>query len=552
MSKIREKMESWREGEKGFYRWLDDVKPRILTRSNRYEEFKPTTKQKRHIKKILKTDKAGRFKHTIALNIEPRRHGKSTVFALIVLWLFTSQQNWTCQLLGSTEDACRRVQFNLLKRIINNTPMLRRLIPKEYQFSYTIVFPELSNQIQFSASNVASAFGDRISLLWISDFHAFTEMGPYNALQASLLDSEDSLCFIDSNVDTTDGHVHALQQEAKLDKSIYCNYTCYRDFDHYAKEAPAWIDRSKAKRMERTSLPADFKRDILGQRSDAKNALFSAEIIEQCKSKYKIPVESIADLTKGRAYKVGGGLDRAKSLIAGPRGDFTVWTVVAKIANPEGEPEFYILNQRKFLINSSKSIKAQILADHKKYNLDSLILENYEVSEIYSWALEKKIPCELLAATDTNQNASFPEMYRIFKEGRFHFPEILNDFESELSTFTYTRRKSGVYSFGHGSEKFHDDRVYSTNWAIFSLRKEILNLFELNQIQCLNRSNKRQLCVLMGGSLELFCKESCQAFQEVEEMFKQFKQFQLDSELKLPDFFETYVQVTGPIIYQAI
>jgi hypothetical protein len=552
MSTFAERLKTWQGGYSGFTTWLSDIEPRILTRSNKYEVFKPTPKQRKIIKSILQTDKQGRFTNTISLNIEPRRHGKSTIFALIVLWLFTSRQNHTTTLLNSTEDSCRRVQFFVLKRIINNTPKLSVLIPEQNQFQYTIVFPELSNQIQFSASNLATSFGDRISVLWASDLHAFVDMGPFNALQASLLDSEDSLCFLDSNIDENNGPVHALEKEAKTDDSIFANYTHYKDFEDFEKHAPVWIDRQKAKRLEKTTLPADFKRDILGQRSDAKNALFSAEIIKQCRSKYQIPVESISNLVKNRAYKVGAGLDRAKSLIAGPRGDHTVWTVVLKVAHQGGEPEYYLLNQHRFLINSDKHIKKVILQDHKKYRLDNVIFENYEVGSLHAFMIEQKIPVELISAHDTNQAASFPEMYRCFAEGRFHFPESLKEFQSELSTFAYTRRKNGTYSFGHAAEKFHDDTVYSTNWALFSLRREVLNLYEINNIQCFNKSNRRHMCFLMGGGLELFCGRNCAAFQEVEELYRQFKAFQMDSELTLPEFFHAYVKVTGAVIYQAV
>ena len=550
--KVAEKIRSWQAGENGFYQWLEDIKPKVLTRSNRYEIFIPTAKQKKRIKQILKTDKAGQFAHSLSLNIEPRRHGKSTVFALIVLWFFTSRKNFTVQLLGSTEDHCRRVQFNTLKKIINNTDKLKRLIPESNQYSYTIVFPVLGNQIQYSASNTASAFGDKINLLWISDFHSFEDLGPFNALQAALLDSDDSFCFIDSNVDETGGHVHTLQNEAEADDTMFVNYTCYRHIEHYCKAAPEWIDRKKARRLEKTTLPVDFSRDILGKRTDAKNALFSADLIQNAKSRYRSPVNDIESLVQGRAYKIGGGLDRAKSLIAMGRGDYTVWTVVAKVANPNGEPEYYILNQHRFKVNAASNIKAVILEDHKRYKIDNMIMENYETADLHAWAIKEGIPCELISAHDNMQNASFPEMFRTFREGRFHFPESLTDFESELSTFSYTRRKNGLYAFGHSNEKFHDDTVYSTNWAIFSLRKEVLSLYELDSVVCVNKSKNRSACLLMGGNLELLCKDRCQAYHELKEMYQQFKNFQMDSDLSMPDFFSGYVKVSGCRIQQAV
>jgi hypothetical protein len=207
----------------------------------------------------------------------------------------------------------------------------------------------------------------------------------------------------------------------------------------------------------------------------------------------------------------------------------------------------------KFKINSSKLIKAEILRDHERYELNSLIMENFETADLASWSAESELKTELLSATDVNQAASFPELYRVAKEGRLHFPAGLDDLASELATFTYTRRKSGQYSFGHASQKFHDDCVYALNWAIFSLRKEVLHAYELDSIMCQNRSGaRRNVCFLLGGGLELFCKERCAAYARVEEMYRAYKKYSLDSDLQIVDFFHAYVKVSGAVIYQAV
>ena len=199
------------------------------------------------------------------------------------------------------------------------------------------------------------------------------------------------------------------------------------------------------------------------------------------------PEYDLSELTKGRTYKVGGGLDRAKSLFAGRHGDHTIWTTILKVASPEhGEPEYYILNQQRISPNISRSIKKAILKDHERYNLDNCVLENYEVTDLAPWLTDQRIPHELVSAHDTNQNASFPEFYRIANEGRFHFPESLKDLESEMRTFSYLQRVGGKYSFGHSSKKFKDDTVYSANWAIFSLRSAVMSLYSIGNILCKN------------------------------------------------------------------
>lgn len=540
-------------GPLGFWNWVADVCPHVLQRNNQYGTWEPTEEQRRAIDNVLAVDGGGRFLHTLSLLIEPRRHGKSTTFALVVLWLSTSRRNHITQLLGNTADHARRVQFRTLKRIIANTPRLARLIQDEFIFTQEITFPPLQSAIQLGEGlSLSSAFGDRLNCLWVSDFHACPDPGPFNALQASLLDSEDSLILIDANVDPTDGHVHGLQKEAEADQTIYARHTHYRDLAEFEAQAPDWIDRQKARRLQRTALPADFKRDILGQRSDAKNALFPTEFIKAAKAPYKMPVADLKELTRGRACKVGGGLDRAKSLSPLAGGDSTVWTVVAKVASPEhGEPEFYVLNQVIFTLNTSRAIKKAILQDHERYGLDNVVLENYEITDLAPWLADVKIPHEIVTASEKMQNSAFPEMARIFREERFHFPKELKVFENELKAFVYQAGRAGKYSFGAATSRQHDDTVYSACHAIWSLREAVLNLYVLGNIQCKNKSPRRHICYLMGGEKQLLCADYCQAHKQVEAMFQEYRKVRLDDELTLPEFFETRVKLEGARIYQA-
>jgi hypothetical protein len=525
-----------------------------LQRNNQYAPWEPTEEQRQAIDEILAADANGRFLHSMSLLIEPRRHGKSTTFAILILWLLTSRRNQTIQLLGNSYDHARRVQFRTLKRIIQNSPRLARLIPPENIYVNEIHFPALQSIIQLGEGvSLSGAFGERISgALWVSDFHACPDTSVFNAMQASLLDSQDSLILIDSNVGPTDSHEHQLQKESASDPSIYARHVCYRDFQEFEKKAPAWISRQKARRLQRTALEADFKRDILGQRSDAKNALFPTEVIKAAKAPYKIPVADLKELVKSRAYKVGGGLDRAKSLSPLAGGDSTVWTVVAKVASPEhGEPEFYVLNQVVFTLNTSRAIKKAILADHERYKLDAVTLENYEITDLAPWLADVKIPHEIVTASEKMQNSAFPEMARIFREERFHFSKDLKVFESELKAFVYQAGRAGKYSFGAATSKQHDDTVYSCCHAIWALREAVLNLYVLGNIQCRNKSPRRHICYLMGGEKQLLCADFCQAHKQVEAMFQEYRKVRLDDELTLPEFFETRVKLTGAKIYQA-
>lgn len=489
----------------------------------------------------------------MSLNVAPRRHSKSTVFSLIVLFLFTSRKNHVTMLLGNSELHSMRTQKNLLQKIITATPLLAQAIPAETFRKFEIRFPALGNAIQLSPSNVSVSFGDRINTLWVSDYHACPDLGPFNALQAATLDSEDSLIFIDSNVSHHDGPEAALQNEAEHDPTIFCKYTSYRDFDDFAANAPLWIDRGRAKRLKKTTLLVDWKRDILGQRSSATNALFPEAVIDRCRDTYKIPILDPREIAGNRKYKISGALDRAKNLFQTKWSDATVWTTIMKMSSPKhGEPEIYILNQKKINPNTARAIKKVITKDHERFHLDNVVLENYETADLAPWLADQRIPFELISAHDTAQNQSFPELFRIANEGRLHIPVSCEDLISEMRTFCYTQRAGSKYSFGHSSQRYHDDFVFSLNWAIFALRASILSAYTIGNFQCSNRSPRRQHCFLMGGNLELACKYQCYAYERVHTMQEEYSEMQLDTDLSIQDFFYTHVKRAGAVVSQAV
>ena len=289
--KFQSKKPAWdAPGSKGLWNFYKEISPRIISQ-NKYVPWEPTAKQIEVINKALEIDSQGNFKHSISLAIQPRRFGKSTSFCIVICWLFFSRKNFTIQLLGVTEQHTTRTQLNVIKGIIQNTPKLSRLLPEKNFRMFDIKYPVRNNKIQMSAgSSTATAYGDRIDLLYLSDFHNFNDLQPWYSFQSALLDSSESLILIDSNIDYTDGHVHSLQRESNLDESIFADHLFFKDINDYTERVPKlapWINLSRAKRQMRTSLSVDWKRDLLCLRSDSKNALFPSKVIELCKSKYK-------------------------------------------------------------------------------------------------------------------------------------------------------------------------------------------------------------------------------------------------------------------------
>lgn len=207
-----------------------------------------------------------------------------------------------------------------------------------------------------------------------------------------------------------------------------------------------------------------------------------------------------------------------------------------------------MLNQQKILGSLASGIKKAILADVERYALANVVIEAYNSQDIGTWAQEQGIPSELIHATNTAQTPAFMELYRIVQEHRLHFPDKLEELAKEMGTFLY-ELVNGSPRFG--SDKFHDDRVYSLAWAVYATRRSELAAFTLPNIICDSQSKHARFCYLRTGDAILNCAKTCPTHVAVQTMYLQYRRTVIESDLSLPDFFLNLVKVKGARLYSA-
>ncbi len=78
-----------------------------------------------------------------------------------------------------------------------------------------------------------------------------------------------------------------------------------------------------------------------------------------------------------------------------------------------------------------------------------------------------------------------------------------------------------------------------------------MSLYALGNIQCHLKSPKRRRCFVMDGANVLHCSEQCDAYLKIEEMFMNYKSYQLDSELTIQEFLNHKVKRIGARISQS-
>ncbi len=553
MMKItKEKIKKWRNGAEGFLEWVDEVKPMIPSSRGGFEVFKPVDFQIEAISKALEREENGNWKYqTIAFSF-PRRHSKSTLNALLVLWRFTNFITENIIVLANSLVQTSSVGFSLCKKIILNTPFLIGQIGKENIQRYQIIYPKLQNIIQPVASSPSALYGQKITIAWVSEIHAAASDDAMQVLASSLGDTINSWLLCDSTVDSIGGPLHKLELLAKSgeDPTVFYYDRSYQNLEEALEKSPPWIQRSWLKSRHKQLLPATFASQHLNLRSESSSNLFAMDDIKKSMERFQDPlkINELKEMIHGRNYITGGGLDRA--YFGSIHGDKTIWTAVAKVAGVDNEEaDYYILNQKNIIGSLGTSIKKAIAKDVKDYELSNIIFESYNSQDVYTWAIEMKYQSEVIHATGTNQVPAFMELYRIVKEGRLHFSKDLKKLKQEMETFLY-EIKGNKPKFG--TEKFHDDRVYSLSWAIHALRSNELASYELGSINCISKSGHAPLCYLRSGDMILHCSNICEAHKKVEGMWLKHKAHRVETEITLPEFFHGYVKVTGVKIYKAI
>ena len=547
----KELIRQWQDGADGFFQWLDDIQPRILTSKGRYAPIQLAPFQVEAIRAAMKRRPDGTWKYTTIAFSFPRRHSKTLLMALMVIWRFTLNPNENIVVLSNSEKQSLSTGFKILKGIIRNTPaLLLQIDPANIQRD-NIQYPALQSSIRAVTSSAASLYGERITCGWCSEIHAALSDEPMQIIASSIGDTLNSWLLIDSTVDAIGGPLHNLEtlQDNGQDETVYVKRISYADLEQALEESPAWIRRDWLKSRSKQLLPAVFSSQHLNQRTESDSCLFASADIKRAQERLPMPFSSddLTRLVAGRTYVVGGGLDRA--YFGSLHGDSTIWTSTLKLAVAGEEPHFYVLNQKSILGSLAPLIKKAISADHKNYNLENVIFESYNSQDIYLWAVENQIPAEVIHATSTAQVPAFTELYRIVKERRLHFSDKLKDLASEMGTFLYELKGA---SPKFGSDKHHDDRIYSLCWSIFATRARELSAYQIDAVICESKSRHAPLCFLRGGDLILNCGRSCPSFVKVQQMHLQHRQTNVESEIDLPNFYQSLVKQPDLISYQGI
>lgn len=536
-------VERWREkGATGFFNFLEDVRPMVPSAQSGFIQFDwPNEQVKEEVREALD----GGYWNVVFC--WPRRHGKTLVSALIIVWRFFTFTTERIGIVANSERQAVDTAFNTVRDIITETPYTKSKVSA----GYVIIQKEKieatvpKNIIQGFTSSPSSLFGKKLTVAQVSELHASRSLQIYQTLASSTIDSDSGMVLVDSTVGSRQSPLYALYKsfESGENDALYFSHISYEDVADAIENGPPWINTQAIKSLKLTD-EVTFNAENLNKWSDSATSVFPSDVIASCIEDYPLDVTAIA---QGRKIVVGGALDRAGM---GDGGDSTVFAVVCKVVGQtDGEPHFYVLDASDFIIAADFNIKRRITKAKQDFGMKHIIVEFYQSMDIEFWCRTQGFESELNHATPGDQQIAFLAMKRAAAEGRLHIHPKFKTLLDEMSTFEYELRVGSGASqtklkFEH-ARGHHDDHVYAVGWAMHSLRSIELNPYEMMGIQCNSTNVSRNLCLLNGGEHVPMCSENCRSFKKFKELYQPFSEIPEYSDYSLAEFFQHKVKNIG-------
>lgn len=518
----KELVSSWKDGSKGFFKFLDDVKPVVRSADGGFIPFVPGPRERAEIERALDGDFS-----TVVFSW-PRRHGKTATSVMIILWRFLTRRTENIAIVANSEKQVVDTAFRMLRDAFENTPFLKRLTASgsiEVGMD-AIRFPAMSSVIQAFSANPSALWGKKLSAAQISELHAAKGDDVLTALTGSLIDSSGSILLIDSTVGPMSSPLYALYQAHQQgdDPSLFFSHVQYGDLEDACANGPPWIDPKKLRSAARRMLPRTFGLYHLNRWQDASNLLLDDETLKRCTTESYLPDPKA--LAAGASFVVSGGLDRAFG--GSNHGDATVTTCVVKTTIDE-EEHFFVLDSDVVLFSRLGGIKSNLKRYHRDWGMTRLGLETYGAQDVFDWAQLEPFAdgTELITPSRKAQFQAFTTLATAAAEGRLHIDPRFDRLIAELRTFEITDDgketvgNEALPKFGHARGK-HDDAVYSLAWAIHAQRDVMLNPYEIAGIRRTNTSASRSHCALNGGAVVPLCASSCRSMRKAFELFDQY------------------------------
>jgi len=479
----------------GFLAWLDDKKIMLQDKTLRqWMPFRPLGFQRKFFKEALKQNAKGNFVYNLIIACWERGEGKTLCIALIVIFRFFNGFEEVINLASESKDLASFIHYNLIKKIILNTPALKNtpgLDVKEKE----IVLMRRKNDPACIMKAVPSSSGllPGTTVAVFSELHKIKNRDFFIDFWTSTRATPNAMTLVDTTVAKKGHLVYSLWEThcRKEDPLLL--------FDHKSDDIqnPETTDEQLAS-FRRQMLSHEFDMYFRNRWEDATGGLFTVEGIKKIsyvgvktgskitygtsddlnsavhelfeleeKKKilrqqnvenahidnmiallnrrliktdelYTIPAD-MNDIRKlegvfGVNFMIGVGLDRSKLL--GEKHDRTALVCIARGVVDEYTSYRFLLDVFIPQKATFHFLQDKLLEWQNKYGwITKVVAEDYQAQDFHLWCVEHGLEAELLHATQKNKELIFTNLYQQIEEGHFKSPAVPYYTDDEGNTY---------------------------------------------------------------------------------------------------------------------
>lgn len=463
--------------------------------------------QRAWLRQATARDGNGQLKHRVAAACWPKREGKDLVCGLVIAHRMACSERQRGGIIANSERQSQSTLFDTVAGFFQDSPALRPYVegPKALQGGKLAV-AALGNTLEAFPANYRTIQGIQFDVVGCTELHASEDNGKAYTFASQQTEAAGAQVVIASQAGAPVQQNPMWRLHNAKEPHVF--------FDYRTSVATPWAIRLKAQ-AEGELLAGEFSylwENAFG--ATGLKLLPSSEIAAAAMD-YDMPTtqkewEHLQELwgwrSKPRAQPrvwdqlrreetyyppspgtsgvvIGVGLDRAG---VGVSGDRTVWVAVAAHTpkkKPQGdrpEPIFRVVMVEVLPTGAESEVME---CDRKTRAIfgdpGALHFEYFGCSDL----VEKVRRTELRNPTPSEQNTNFNFLARLFREGRFGFPEDAGEYrdrhghlltgllKQELVAFEYDAQKAGLTRFG--TQGGHDDSVYGTGLATSAAAEQI-------------------------------------------------------------------------------
>lgn len=269
---------------KGFFAWVDDVKPMLRCKlKNDIVPLKLFPWQRKFVTEMLRMGPDGRYIYNVGFASAPRGEGKSQIIKLIALFRFFNGYAEDIKIAGNSKLEGESVHYDEMRDMITDTPKLINFPGIDVKGKHIVIMKgpkDIFNKIECVPKS--SGLHPNMTLGLITELHNYTPQDKkfYNNFLSSRRGTPNAMVLVDSTVEDPGTIIHDEWKKYSAGK-LEMTYFFHRDSDD-GYENPETTPKYLADEATRYSED-EYRKIYENKWGGASSTYFGVKAIKQIK-----------------------------------------------------------------------------------------------------------------------------------------------------------------------------------------------------------------------------------------------------------------------------